>query len=407
MHFLGHDTSFQETLWKISEFRLLDAAEQDSEMKRWNAMKRREQNLYKGRIELLIELQKKMRAENDPAERSSKKRRTMTTAAATTTNSTTSQPSGTSQAVNNGSQTVSMTSTADSGSTTVTPTVESTTTSVSTAPGENPLSQGATAEQSTNPATATDPPAPDAGDATTEAASTDEASTAGTLAELSEPPAEADPLGNLTNTTATDGKYKGLASEEEERKNALPKSKGSVSSSKNITRPRKRGLPCQDVSQQADATSMKAVHRAMLATAEAIDTTSLPGRERYAPGQTMVLFVLNKVRETSSVGGGNNSTAESRRRKHPKLTVVTSSARDVKDITLAVYETLKHTNRTRNDHGYDVQVFSANEESPEPLVAPEVKQFVKQYIVDRKNPPKTPRSWQEVQAEHAKENRRP
>lgn len=66
-HFLGHVTTFEEVLWKINEFRNADQDDQNNEWNRWNSMKRREKDLYRGRMRHLIALQEKMRAEENIA----------------------------------------------------------------------------------------------------------------------------------------------------------------------------------------------------------------------------------------------------------------------------------------------------------------------------------------------------
>jgi len=63
-HFLGHDVSISESLWKIREFLNLTTEEQEREVRRWNTMKPREKCLYKTCVKSLIELQEKMMDDN-------------------------------------------------------------------------------------------------------------------------------------------------------------------------------------------------------------------------------------------------------------------------------------------------------------------------------------------------------
>lgn len=398
-HFIGHDTSFGEVLWKIREFRNASLEEQNIEWKRWRSMKRREKDLYRTRISKLEELQESMRAERGGTNESCKKKRSSAGGSATTTNVNTNGTSTTSQSTSTFSQPSTSIATTATGCVAIIPALPSSTAGGSNAPTRNLRSQDAAEEEATTaPNEPTSAVAP-IGDGLTQTVTSNSTT-------MSETGATAEPSEPLENETKP---YVGLASSREKRKNAMPSPGPKSEHSRKITRPRNIGLPCQALSQQADATAMRAQLEALIATANAIDTTSFPGRQRHEPGHKMALMILNEVKETNPVGGGSN--ARSWRRSVPTFIVVTSSARDFKDITIAAKATLKHSNRTTKDHGYDTRVLIANEEESEPCVAPAVYAYVDQYKESRKNPPKKPRAFADIQAELAqdmnKENRPP
>lgn len=403
MHFLGHDTSFEETMWKICEFRKLNDTEQRNENNRWKSMKEREQKLYKKRLEHLKELQKQMKAQKESTMKPSTQAQESSPNNASATNATPSVPSSASQTTLDSSSTSNITNGAPVSSTAVTPASSVTSSSVSTAAPPNLTTNGPAVDASSNTASASVPPAPIASVAPMQS---NEATGGASLATGTEMTETAAPLAETTNTAVNDeNAHIGLASSKDERMKVLPKPSASASNPKKKDRKRKKALPCQDVSQQADSTAMGTVHSAMVAAAEAIDTTSLPGRASYLPNHVMAVLVLNKVKVTRPDGGGTNCENMSWQREKPQLTVVTSSARDFKDITVAVRDTMKHRDPSRRGN-YDLLVFQADNTLDEPLVAPRVKQYVEEYAVARNNPPKKPRPLEDVQIQLANEQNR-
>lgn len=395
-HFIGHDTDYEEAMWKINEFRHLSTEQQQSEHSRWNAMKRREKDLYRRRINILEEKQTEMRQENGISAPVSKKRRKKGPPAVTPANPPNSQPSVNPQPPSTVLQANVASATATESDGTVESSADSNASRTLDGNSGTSSTNDVTAAQEAGDTNSTAPPI--TATATRQPDTSVRNSPLDTATTTVEPPEivdETEPLENVTN------KYKGLASSAEERRNALPKPSNTQSSSKKITRKRKKGLPCQDVSQQSDATSMKSVHDAIIATSKAIDTTTLPGRAQYAPGHKIALFILNEVKETDKTGGGTNIMADSWRRTRPKLTVVTTSKRDCKDVLNAVVVALKEKNR---DGGYDVKAFYSDSENAE-LVLPKAKAFVDQYTSNRRAPPTKPRTWNEIQAQQARENR--
>lgn len=390
-HILGHDTSFPEVLWKIRQFRQLNKNGQKLESDRWRLMPQREQSLYLLRKKHVIKQQWQRRAEEDAVEPPSKRARasaastdtpttlsTLTTATALQTTTTVSKPSQSMHTANTTS--------------TITPNPVPSTSSGMTTRMQSRASQqqASDANETTHTATAV-PPINTTG---TQSHRTRSSSTRETRTE---------PLGDLTNTTSSLGsdKFVGLISSKDEREKVMPTAPARSEKANKVDRTRKIGVPCQNIRQQADSKAMEAVHRAMTAVATACDTTSLPGRPRNAPGHKLVLFILNQVSETPSCGGATKKAAGSLQRKRPVLTVVSTSARDVKDISIAVHATLKH--RTP-DPNYELQKFLADKDMEEPLVAPKVKASLTNRKASRTQPSKTPRAWQEVQNEQARES---
>jgi hypothetical protein len=393
-HFLGHDTSVNETFWKIQEFRGLTTEEQNNEASRWRNMKPREQRLYKKRIATLVELQKEMKAESLDSKPASKKPHVETSVPTSATNPPMEPPPAASQATSTCSLSTTTTDTTTGGIASVTPVTRTNSASVSAASSQEETVAGAAQRQPTN-----DPAA------TTTQAGRENNTMSGTTVEP--PETVAAPLGDVTNAAGRD-KHIGLASDKEKRKNVMPPSKAPTTKPRCKNREHKKKIPCQDIDQQSDSVSMAAAHRAMRAVAEAIDTTSLPGRNpNITPGHSMVLFVLNEVNETNAAGGISSSATESLRREYPQLTAVYSSARDVKLILNAVGKCLKHdtTGKTKEELGFDLHLFKQDKEmGAEPLVAPAVKAYVKAYKETRKNPPKKARDWDDIQDQITREN---
>lgn len=390
-HFLGFDASVDDTLWKINEFRNLSQEEQDEEWKRWRSMKPREQRVYKCRIDNLIELQAKMSGKKSGTEPPAKVARKTTAQTSPRSNPTVNPPFSAPEEPQSVSHTQFTTATAVIDSGVITPASRSSTASVSEHSARNGALTRHSNDGPSNPSTSPN------------SLATHRADTLGVNPSISvqEPTALADVTNNSDSTSK---EYSGLASRKEDRMNAMPTKKKSTFKPKTITREHKNCVPCQDISQQADVTSMTAVHRAVLAAGKAIDTISLPGRPASAPSHTLALIVLNNVKETLSSGGGTNFVGESWQRRKPSLTIVTSSKRDFKRIASSFRDVFKHRG---SNHGYETNIFLHDECStlnPEPLLVPKIKNYLEKYTEDRKNPSLTSRTWDDIQNEHAKEN---
>lgn len=345
-HILGHDTTFSETLWKIRQFRELDQSGQRKEAERWSSMSKREKALHYSRKNHLIEQQRQKRGEKDSVGPSLKRART----AGPSTRATSTLPT-------TASATAPQTTTTATGSSNELP-AAATTSMITPNPASN-VSNGVTTrsrsqrpqrapEQATAITTTTMPPPPLPPTNTTRTLShlTGGSSTSqtGTVEQPSEP------LGDMTNVASSaNDNFVGLVHSKQVRQNVMPTARDRGRKKGKVNRNRKIGLPCQSTHQQADTKSMESVNRAIAAVATACDTTSLPGRPRHAPGQKLVLFILNEVKETAASGGGSNQRdAGSWRSERPKLTVVSTSARDIRDISIAIDATLKHRQPTNS-----------------------------------------------------------
>lgn len=392
-HFLGHDTTFEEVLWKINEFRNADQDDQNNEWRRWNSMKRREKDLYRGRVCHLTALQEKMRAEENINALPPKQQPSSTTSTITPANSTSNLPSTSFRTTAAVSLSIENNSTVSVGGAMITPASGLGTPGGSTAAARSSRSQGAAEEEATILDTEPAEPATTTTRETTTQSSVAVSATGSETGATMEPP---EPLGDVTK------KYVGLSSSKEERMNVMPPNSRRNSVKEASVRRHKKGLPSSSVAQQGDVFSMDCVHEAIKAVATAVDTISFPGRNNYDPNHTMALFILNEVVETGTVGGGHNSKGSKRRQK-PTLTLVTSSGRDMKNISQAVAAVFVDSDRERQDALYDLRVLLPIERGPEPRLVPVVEAYVNCYERSRKNPSKTPRTWDDIQKDLTEE----
>jgi hypothetical protein len=144
---------------------------------------------------------------------------------------------------------------------------------------------------------------------------------------------------------------------------------------------RKQGERAKTVALQVRSAAMDAVHKAMKYAATAVDTCFLPDAFDHEPRQLVALLVYNELQPTKSQGGG----VSARRLPKPELTIVTSNAKDMKKITTAYKTAVKHKNQST----IALKVFLSDLASHK--VVPGVKEYVAVYEEQRKPPSTKPR----------------